>query len=297
MRLLWWRHGLLGALFALWSFALSAQELLPVPALTARVIDQTGTLNGAELGSIEDSLARFESEHGTQVVVVVVASTQAEDIADFTQRLGDAWQLGRSEVGDGVLFVVAKNDRRMRIATSKALEGAIPDLAARRIIDESVAPAFRRNDYAGGLKAGLSQIFALVKGESLPPPAKAAAKGLATEVPLWDALIFLAFAVPMGAAMLRNLFGNKLGTLLTGVAAGGLAWVLTAVLWLAIGAGLLAMLAAPFVHMLPSASGSSRKSPWGGRRSGGGFGGSGRTGGFGSGRGGNFGGGGASGGW
>lgn len=279
----------------------SAQGLVPVPALTARVIDQTGTLDAASLAAIEAKLAAFEQSNGSQVVVLMVPSTAPEDIADFTQRVGDAWKIGRADVGDGALFVIAKDDRRLRIATAKALEGAIPDLMARRIIDQAVTPAFRRNDFAGGIQAGVDQIIARVSGENLPLPEAGNTPDDTGFAPM-DLLIFLVFAVPMFSAVLRSLFGNKLGTLLTGASAGAIAWVLTTVVWIAVGAGLLAMLAALFFQMLPSmpSSGRGRRSGhWGG----GGFGGGGHSsggfggGGFSSGGGGDFGGGGASGSW
>jgi uncharacterized protein len=284
-----------------------AQGLQPIPELRARVIDQTGTLDAASRAAIEAKLAAFEQSNGSQVVVVMVATTAPEDIADYTQRLGDAWKIGRAEVGDGVLFVIAKDDRRLRIATAKALEGAIPDLMARRILDGAVAPAFRSGDYAGGIQAGVDQILARIRGEDLPLPTAQAERtgGGAGDFDGMEVLVFLVFAVPMASAVLRGIFGNKIGTLLTGVGAGGLAWALTAVLWVAIGAGLLGMLAALFLQFLPaSPAGGSGRGGRGGGWGGGGFGGSGgRSGGFGggggfsSGGGGNFGGGGASGGW
>jgi uncharacterized protein len=284
-----------------------AQGLQPIPELRARVIDQTGTLDAASLAAIEAKLAAFEQSNGSQVVVVMVATTAPEDIADYTQRLGDAWKIGRAEVGDGVLFVIAKDDRRLRIATAKALEGAIPDLMARRILDGAVTPAFRSGDYAGGIQAGVDQILARIRGEDLPLPTAQAERtgGGAGDFDGMEVLVFLVFAVPMASAVLRGIFGNKIGTLLTGVGAGGLAWALTAVLWVAIGAGLLGMLAALFLQFLPaSQAGGSGRGGRGGGWGGGGFGGSGgRSGGFGggggfsSGGGGNFGGGGASGGW
>ena len=300
----WFHALLLGALWLVGAVTAHAQGVLPLPELRARVTDQTGTLDAASLASLETKLAAFEAKRGTQVAVLIVPTTQPEDIADYTQRLGDAWKIGRKDVGDGVLFVVAKNDRRMRIATSKALEGALPDLMARRIIDQAVAPAFRNNDYAGGIQAGVDQILARVAGEDLPLPGEAApATDFGGMAPL-DILIFLAFAVPIGSAVLRSIFGNKLGTLLTGAGAGGLAWVLTAVVWLSVGAGLLAMLAALFLQMLPSMPSSGRGGRGGGGSWGGGGFGGGSSGGFGgggggfsSGGGGNFGGGGASGGW
>ncbi len=292
-------------LWGMLAFA-SAQGLVPVPALSARVIDQTATLDAASLAALEAKLAAFEQSNGSQVVVLMVPTTAPEDIADFTQRVGDAWKIGRADVGDGALFVIAKNDRRLRIATAKALEGAIPDLMARRILDSAVTPAFRRGDYAGGINAGVDQILARIRGEELPLPDASAAQRAAgsSDFEWMDALIFLVFAVPMLSGLLRGMFGNKLGTVLTGVGAGGLAWVLTTVVWVAVGAGLLGMLAALFMQFLPAASlgGSGRGGRGGGWGGGGGFGGGGfgggrGGGGFSSGGGGNFGGGGASGGW
>ena len=290
-----------GMLWLVWVALAWAQAVLPVPELRSRVIDQTGTLDAAQQAALESRLATFEARRGTQIVVVLVPTTQPEDIADYTQRLGDAWKIGRQDVGDGVLFVVAKNDRRVRIATSKTLEWAIPDLVARRIIEQAVTPALRRNDFAGGIEAGIDQIMARVSGENLPLPEAGSAPEDAGFAPM-DLLIFLVFAVPMFSAVLRSLFGNKLGTLLTGASAGAIAWVLTAVVWIAVGAGLLAMLAALFFQMLPSmpSSGRGRRGgDWGGGGFGGGSHGGGWSGGggFSSGGGGNFGGGGASGSW
>ncbi|MBT9466373.1 TPM domain-containing protein [Hydrogenophaga sp.] len=300
-----WARCLL-ALGLWWMVAFAwAQGLVPVPALSARVIDQTATLDAASLAAIEAKLAAFEQSNGSQVVVLMVPTTAPEDIADFTQRVGDAWKIGRADVGDGALFVIAKDDRRLRIATAKALEGAIPDLMARRILDSAVTPAFRQGDYAGGINAGIDQILARIRGEELPlPDASAAQRRAGSSNFEWmDALIFLVFAVPMLSGLLRGMFGNKLGTVFTGVGAGALAWVLTTVLWVAIGAGLLGMLAALFMQFLPAASmGGSGRGGRGGGWGGGGFGGGGfgggrGGGGFSSGGGGNFGGGGASGGW
>ncbi|PZO19991.1 MAG: hypothetical protein DCF26_04615, partial [Burkholderiales bacterium] len=227
----------------------SAQGLVPVPALSARVIDQTATLDAASLAAIEAKLAAFEQSNGSQVVVLMVPTTAPEDIADFTQRVGDAWKIGRADVGDGALFVIAKDDRRLRIATAKALEGAIPDLMARRIIDSAVTPAFRRGEYAGGINAGVDQILARIRGEELPLPDATTAQRAAgsSDFEWMDALIFLVFAVPMLSGLLRGMFGNKLGTVFTGVGAGALAWILTTVVWVAIGAGLLGMIAALFM--------------------------------------------------
>lgn len=294
--LAWW------CAFALLAFPpfVSAQALQPVPELRARVMDQTATLDAATLAALEARLAAFEAAQGSQMVVLMVSTTAPEDIADYTQRVGDAWKIGRKDVGDGVLFVIAKEDRRMRIAPAKSLEGAIPDLLARQIIDQAVAPAFRTGDFGGGIRAGVEQVLARIQGEKLPLPSSTPASA-SSDVDWLDLLIVAVFAVPLVSAVLRGVFGNKLGTLLTGAGAGFLAWILTSVVWLAIGAALLGMLAALFMQFMPSqtVSRGRRGSNWGGPGPGGWGGGLGGRGGggFSSGGGGNFGGGGASGGW
>lgn len=282
-----------------------AQDLQPVPELRARVMDLTGTLDATALQGLDERLASFERERGTQIVVLMLPTTAPEDIADYTQRLGDAWKIGRRDVGDGLLFVIAKDDRRMRIAPAKALEGAIPDLLARRILDQAVAPALQRGDFAGGIEAGLTAITAAVRGEALPlPPASDARRESGGD---WsDSVVFLLFGIPLVAGFLRNAVGRGLAIPLTGLAAGGLAWLLTSVLWISVGAAVLGLVIAVLARAVPVVSLPSGRSgrggrhgPWGGGFGGGGFGGGGGLGGggFSSGGGGNFGGGGASGGW
>ena len=145
VRALWW-------MLALWCFvaAAHAQDVLPVPPLSAPVIDQTATLDEAQRAALIAKLAAIEQQTGSQIVVLMVPSTQPEDIAAYSQRVGDSWKIGRRDIGDGLLIVVAKSDRRVRIEVAKALEGAVPDLAAKRIIDAQISPAFRAGDYAGG---------------------------------------------------------------------------------------------------------------------------------------------------
>lgn len=278
--------------------ALPAFAQVPVPPLTARVMDQTGTLTATQRQALDDKLAAFERERGSQVVVLMVPTTQPEDITDFTQRLGDAWKIGRRDVGDGVLLVVAKDDRRMRIATAKAVEGALPDLLARRIIDQAIAPQFRQGDYAAGLNAGADMILAALRGENLPLPEQQGS--LSDEEGMWvDLLVFLGIAVPLIGAVLRRILGSRLGSVVAGGAVGFIAWNITGLLWIGIAAGLFAVLMSLFIAQLPAVPASgrgSRHGGWGGGHGGWG-GGSGGGGGFSSGGGGNFGGGGASGGW
>lgn len=280
-----------------------ADDVLPVPPLTARVMDSTGTLSPEQRQALENKLAAFEAQSGPQIVMLMVPTTQPEDIASYAFRVGAAWKIGRREVGDGLLVVVAKNDHRVFIATAKALEGAVPDLAARQIIDRAIKPAFRAGDYAGGLDQAADQLMARIKGENLPLPDAASApapqrgSGIA-----WDQIaMFLFIGVPLVGGVLTSVLGRKLGSLVTGGAVGALAWWLSASLLLAGVAGGLALL---LVGVLGVGAGGGRSGVppifWGGGGRGGGWGGGGGGGGgggFSSGGGGDFGGGGASGNW
>ena len=296
-----WRLTLAALCLLAASAAALAQGVLPVPALAGRVIDQTGMLDAAQQAALSQKLANIEQTLGSQVVVMLVPTTQPEDIAAFAQRVGDSWKVGRRHVGDGLLIVVATQDRRVRIEVAKALEGAIPDLMAQRIINEHITPAFKAGDYAGGLNAAVDAVAARIKGEQLPAPQAAAsadAFGLDMDVEGW--LTFLFVAVPIGGTVFTSMLGRKLGALATGAVFGGVGWLATASVWLA---GLIGVGAVLMVGLLGSdaarraSRGSRGGAGWGsGGRHGGGWG-SGGGGGFSSGGGGDFGGGGASGKW
>ena len=284
-----------------------AQPVQPVPALTARVIDQTGTLDASQRAALEAKLAALEKAKGSQVVVLMVPTTAPEDIASYANRVGNAWKIGRRDVGDGVLLLVAKNDRKMRIEVAKTLEGAIPDVLAARIIDETMKPRFRSGDFAGGIDAAVGQITGLVNGESLPAPAWESADSSNGDTGQdWEHLaIFMFVGVMIGGTVVRSIFGNKLGPLVMGGGAGVLAFVVTASIGIAIVAGIAALI----LTLMGAAGGALMPTQRGGRGGGGGWssggggggwsGGSSSSGGggFSSGGGGDFGGGGASGDW
>ena len=279
-----------------------AQDVLPVPPLTGRVIDQTGTLSEPQRGALEAKLAAFEAASGPQIVVLLVPATAPEDIASYAQRVADSWKIGRREVGDGLLLVVAKNERKVRIEVAKALEGAIPDLAARQVIDGSIKPAFRANDYAGGLNAAVDKLMERIRGEHLsgPAPRSSQTDGLQVE----DLGLFFFILVPLAGTVLSMVFGRRLGSFLTAGAAGGVAWFFTASIALALGAGVAALVVVLILGVGSAirrglgGRGTSSVGGWGGGGGGGWSGGSSSGGGgFSSGGGGDFGGGGASGDW
>jgi uncharacterized protein len=279
-------------------YTASAQALQPVPALTARLIDQTQTLSPEQAAAIESRLREIEEKSGSQVVVLMVPSTSPEDIAPYAYRVASTWKIGRKDVGDGLLIVIAKNDRRMRMEVARALEGAIPDLAASRIIEQQMGPHFRQNDYAGGILAALDQVAARIAGEQLPAPRSSAPSQTSQNADLEGLAIFLFFAVMVIAPVIRRIFGRKMGSVIVGGGAGFLAFIFTTSFILAGAAGVIALL----VTLLANGSGGGGRGGggpfiggggFGGGRGGGGFGG----GGFSSGGGGSFGGGGASGSW
>ncbi|WP_049764054.1 TPM domain-containing protein [Polaromonas sp. JS666] len=294
---------MLAMLLAGWLSLAWAQGVQAVPALTAHVMDSTGTLDAAQRAALEAKLTAFEQARGAQVVMLIVATTQPEDIAAYAQRVGDTWKIGRKDIGDGLLLVVAKNDRKVRIETTKALEGAIPDLAARQIIESAITPRFRQGDFAGGLNAAADQIMARISGENLPTPeSKSASRQQDSGFDWMDLAVFLFFAVPIGARIISGVLGRKAGSVATGGAVGVLAWIFTSSLVVAGIAALVGLVFALFAS-LGSLGRGSRSSGWGGPGTMGGFGSGGGSwggssgGGFSSGGGGDFGGGGASGDW
>ena len=283
--------------------ALFAQDVQPIPALTSHVVDTTGLLDASQQAALEAKLAALEKAKGSQVVVLIVPTVQPEDISSYANRVGNAWKIGRKNVGDGVLFVVAFKDRQMRIEVAKTLEGAIPDLAAKQIITNVVTPRFKAGDYAGGISAGVDQLTARINGEALPEVSSSTSGSgkLPGGFDWMDLAVFLFFAVPIGGAIAKSIFGQKLGSVITGGAVGTLAFVLTTSLIVAGLAGVVALLFALFSGL---SGGSRRRSGGidrggfgGGGFGGGGFSGGGGGGGFSSGGGGDFGGGGASGSW
>lgn len=287
----------IGLLAGLWLglFGLAfAQELQPVPALSAHVTDTVGLLPEDRRQALESQLVQLEKDKGAQLAVLIVSTTRPEPIESYSLRVAEAWRLGRKGVDDGVLFIVARDDRRMRVEVGYGLEGAVPDAIAKRIVAEVVAPRFKAGDFPGGIEAGVAALVARINGEALPAPAPSAAGADDQQMGLEEALVLgIIFTLVVGS-VLKAIFGRLLGSTIAAGVVGVGAWTLTSVLLVgAVGAVL------AFIFSLVAGSGGAGRiggGPTIGGGFGGGFGGRGGGGGW-SGGGGGFGGGGASGGW
>jgi uncharacterized protein len=278
-----------------------AEDVLPVPVLTARVIDQTATLTEAQKAALSGKLESIEKTRGAQIVILMVATARPEDIASFAQRVAASWKLGRKEVGDGLLLTVAKDDHDVDIQVAATLQGAIPDVVAGRIIREQMLPAFKAGDFAGGLNTAVDQLGTLIAGEKLPPPRADAQPSRPRSrggFDFQDLALFLFVGVPILGRILSSIMGRKLGAIAAGAGVGAIGWFLTASLLVAAGAGIVALFMVGIMGV-GSGRGGFGGGPiiWGGGGLGGGGFGGGGGGGFGSGGGGNFDGGGASGRW
>jgi uncharacterized protein len=272
--------------------ARASNDEVAVPALKARVTDLTGTLSAAELGSLEAELRAFEQKKGSQIAVLMLPSTQPESIEQYSIRVAERWKIGRAKADDGVILIIAKNDQRLRIEVGYGLEGAIPDVVAKRVIREVIAPHFLASDFYGGIRAGTQTLMKLIEGEQLPAPARAPASSIDNYQSLF---VILLLVVVVAGGVLKAILGRLFGSVATGAAAGFIAWALAGVLGAALIAGFVAFLMA----LMGGNRGFFPGGFGGGGFGGGGFGGGGFGGGGGgfSGGGGGFGGGGASGSW
>ena len=284
-------RGLLVALFLGCVFSAAAE--VPVPPLTGRVVDQTGTLTGSEIARLTQRLKEFEDRKGSQIAVLMVPTTQPETMEQFSIRVADAWKVGRKKIDDGAILIVAKNDRGVRIEVGYGLEGSLTDATTRRIIDEDITPRFKIGDFAGGISAGVDRMMRVIDGEELPAP----------ERPRWQSPeisdyidpfnpIFIVGVLFVGG-ILRAVLGRLIGSAATGLVVGFLAWTAIGSISASVILGLVAFVFAFTLGGFTTTSGSGYGSGGGwGREGSGGSGGGGFSGG-----GGNFGGGGASGKW
>jgi uncharacterized protein len=283
------------ALMLCWAFAVLAD--VAVPPLTGRVVDKTATLSSSDISSLDRTLKDFEARKGSQVAVLIVPTTQPENIEQYSLRVAEAWKIGRKKIDDGAILVVAKDVRKLRIEVGYGLEGALTDVTAKRIIDEVITPKFRSGDFAGGISDGVNRILRVVDGEPLPAPAQRQQNsGLLSNLDPFNPLLI--FGLLFVGGIFRRIFGRLFGSLATGGLAAGLLWLIAASLALSAIGGLIVFLVAMLTDAMTSSGGPGTSGGWVSGGSGGYSGGSSSSdsGGF-SGGGGSFGGGGASGSW
>ena len=267
-----------------------------VPELSRRVTDLTNTLSAGQVAALESKLAAFESEKGSQIAVLIVPTTEPEDIAQFGIRVAEQWKIGREKIDDGVILIVAKNDRKLRIEVGYGLEGAIPDAIAKRVIAEIITPNFKAGDFNGGIDAGLGQLMRLIKGEPLlPPAAKSDSKGMGEGM-----ILILVIGYLLGNLM-TPMMGRGFASGVSGLGSAGMGWLTYGLLATSLKIGGL-VFASVLLWGGIGRGGGGGGSGWTSGRGGfgsDGFGGGGFSGGGGSwgGGGGGFGGGGASGSW
>lgn len=253
---------------------------VPVPPLTGHVVDLTHTLTEDQQREIELSLAAFETRKGSQLAVLLVPTTQPETIEQYALRVAEQWKLGRRQIDDGAILVVAKNDRTLRIEVGYGLEGALNDATSKRIIEEVITPQFRQQKFALGISEGVQRMMGIVDGEALP-----AIRTQASSDP-WNQLAWIISAGAVLGFVLRAVLGRFPGAVMTAAIVGALSWFLLGVLSLALIAGGITLLTTWVgIAGLLRARFGGRGGPGGGP--GGGF----------RGGGGGFGGGGASGRW
>jgi uncharacterized protein len=278
---------------ALLAFAVllgAARADVPVPPVKARVTDLTGTLSAQQKSELEARIAAYEARRGSQLAVLMLPSTKPEEIEQYSIRVAEAWKIGRKGVDDGLILIVAKDDRRLRIEVGYGLEGVIPDSVARRVIDERITPRFRDGDFYGGVRDGVDQLIKLAEGEKLPPPSTTA--GSAPEPDNIAGFFMLAFGYMLiGGYFMKALFGRLPGSIVGGALMGAIAWFAFGVVF-----GVVAFVIAFLITFANTGAGrgggssSGSGGSWGGGSSGG-------SSSSWSGGGGSFGGGGSSGSW
>ncbi len=269
-----------------------AFALVEIPELTTRVTDLTGTLNAQEQAALESKLAAFEAKKGSQIAVLIVPTTEPEVIEQYSIRVAQKWQLGREKTDDGVLVLIAKNDRKMRIEVGYGLEGAIPDVYAKRIVSDIMRPRFKQGDLYGGIDASVDTLISIVDGEALPAPQQQGQiAGAENLLPLFlFGTIFLSL-------FLTGFLGRFLGSTATGGIVGTTAMSMLASTPAGIAVGIAAFAGSLMLPWLFGGGGGSGYRRGGGYYGGGLGGGSSGGSSWGGGGGGDFGGGGASGDW
>jgi uncharacterized protein len=306
------------ATFALLTFALTtlgalAQDYAPIPALSSRITDTSGSLGVSAKQSLEQKLAAFEQTSGGQLAILIVKTAEPETIEQYALRVAEAWKIGKKGKDNGALLVLAMKEKKIRIEVGYGWEGTLPDVEAKRIIRETMTPFFKQGQFAQGIEAGIDKIALAVSKETQAAVTTVNEKGQWEQSHNATATASTVESLTGMAPVLLGVLAVLsfiLPAILVGGAAGLGTFFFTSSLPAAAIAGVVGLVGA---SILKGIFGSFRKAPLGGRSvhrnggwssgpmiGGGGWGGgssSGDSGGFSGGGGGSFGGGGASGGW
>lgn len=258
------------------------------PALTGRVVDEAGLLSPQTKQTLVQLLAGHEQAAGNQVVVVTLKSLQGYPIEDYGYQLGRHWGIGQKQTNNGVLLIVAPQERKVRIEVGYGLEGVLTDAISSQIINNTILPAFKQGDYDKGILDGTRSIIAVLGGQYQAPPEPRPHKSSRLDGMAWI------FFIALGLGQFFSIFTRR--RWLGGLSAGGVAFAL-AWLFSALGTGIFFGLVVFVLHFVLSGRGMVHSGWRGGGGFGGGFGGGGFGGGGFGGGGGSFGGGGSSGGW
>ena len=204
----------------------SAGADVAVPPLKSRIIDLTETLPTDLTAELEQRLASFEAKKGSQLVVLIVPTTQPETIEQYSIRVVESWKLGRKGVDDGVLLLIAKNDRTLRIEVGYGLEGTLPDAMAKRIIEEIIAPEFRQGNFAGGIVAGVERILNAIDGEPLPPPHfRPGGNSVGGMSAVLENIVPILIGLVVFGKVLQSMFGRLVGATVMSTVAGFIGWL------------------------------------------------------------------------
>jgi uncharacterized protein len=247
-------------------FIAAAAAAVAIPPLRSHVTDLTNTLNENQRTALEHTLAEFKARKGSQIAVLLVPTTQPETPVEYGVRVYDAWKLGRKGIDDGVLLLVAREDRKVWIVTGRGVEGPLPDAAVKRIVEDDITPRFKQGDFYGGIRAGTDRIMRTIEGEPLPPPRTGGQLG-GRALQHLDWLIPAVIVLFIGGGILRALFGRFVGSGLVGALGAG-------ALWLVFGSILISVIAGLFLFvtgLFGSASLRPRSGGWGGGGWGGGW--------------------------
>ncbi len=193
---------LAGVVFILLCSSSFASEVPDRPE--GRITDRTGTLSQSEIQKLEIKLANFEGETTNQIAALIIPSLEGDSLEDYSIRLAEKWKIGQKGRNNGVILLIVKIDRKIRIEVGYGLEGVLPDALAGTIIRNEIAPRFKAGQFYQGIEAGVDAIMAATKGEYKAPPKRKRSLPAASWLPFIIMLAFLGFFILASARARRR---------------------------------------------------------------------------------------------